>query len=319
VVNQSFLGEDWAGLMVSNVQHEPIKFLLYAKSFVKLRNESSRMGSRSSIDSVLARPRSNRFVSLHALIAGMAAFLDPLGEALAQPQSQPAAAPATVDWLQALDPKGLYASFGAGAGWPQPVHYSDDHLGPRLPIRGEVLADPGFASERGLGYDFGRLRGELSWVRRQATIDDAASSWSVGPFRPIVSRDSPKVRSNSGFANLYLDLPVPGTRLIPYLGGGLGVTALQTSPTTLQLRRFRSTFGGSGKLPAYQAKVGLAYRSSPRMDLFAEAVFQGSPARSQGSLERSPLINWGLRLGLRWRFGRRVQPANPVAAPLATP
>jgi hypothetical protein len=97
VVNQSFLGEDWAGLMVSNVQHEPIKFLLYAKSFVKLRNESSRMGSRSSIDSVLARPRSNRFVSLHALIAGMAAFLDPLGEALAQPQSQPAAAPATVD------------------------------------------------------------------------------------------------------------------------------------------------------------------------------------------------------------------------------
>jgi len=226
-----------------------------------------------------------------------------------------AVAPKSVDWIQALDPKGLYASFGAGAGWPQPVHYSDDHLGPRLPIRGEVLADPGFASERGLGYDFGRLRGELSWVRRQAKIDDAGSSWSVGPFRPIVSRDSPKVRSNSGFANLYLDLPVPGTRLIPYLGGGLGFTALQTSPTTIELRRFRSTFGGSGNLPAYQAKVGLAYRSSPRTDLFAEAVFQGSPARSQGSLERSPLINWGLRLGLRWRFGRRVQEAAPLATP----
>ena len=178
-----------------------------------------------------------------------------------------------------------------------------------------MLADPGFASERGLGYDFGRLRGELSWVRRQATIDDAGSSWTVGPFRPIVSRDSPKLSSNSGFASLYLDLPIKGTRLIPYLGGGLGVTALQTSPTTLQLRRFSSTFGGSGKLPACQVKVGLAYRSSPRTDLFAEAAFQGSPSRSQGSLERSPLINWGLRFGLRWRFGGPVKAPAPVATP----
>jgi len=137
----------------------------------------------------------------------------------------------------------------------------------------------------------------------------------VGTFLPIVSRDSPKVSSNSGFANLYLDLPVAGTRLIPYLGGGLGVTALQTSPTTIQLRRFSSTFVGSGKLPAYQAKVGLAYRSSPRTDLFAEAVFQGSPSRSQGSLEHSPLINWELRLGLHWRFGGPVKEPAPVATP----
>jgi opacity protein-like surface antigen len=222
---------------------------------------------------------------------------------------------ASLDPIQALDPKGLYASFGAGAGWPQPVHYSDDRLGPLLPIRGEVLANPGFAFERGLGYDFGRLRGELSWVRRQATIDDSASSWSVGPFRPIVSRDSPKLSSNSGFASLYADLPIEGTRLIPYLGGGLGFTALQTSPTTLQLRRFRSSFGGSGNLPAYQAKAGLAYRSSPRTDLFAEAVFQGSPSRSQGSLVRSSLTNWGLRFGLRWRFGGAVKAAAPVATP----
>jgi opacity protein-like surface antigen len=231
------------------------------------------------------------------------------------PGSAPAAAPKSVDWIQALDPKGLYATFGAGAGWPQPVHYSDDSLGPRLPIRGEVLANPGFASERGLGYDFGRLRSELSWVRRQATVDEAGSSWTVGPFRPLVSRDSPKVTSNSGFASLYLDLPVQGTRLIPYVGGGLGFTALQTSPTTIQLRRFSSTFGGNGNLPAYQVKAGLAFRSSPRTDLFAETVFQGSPARTKGSLERSALINWGLRLGVRWRFGGGLRAAAPVATP----
>lgn len=178
-----------------------------------------------------------------------------------------------------------------------------------------MLADPGFASERGLGFDFIRLRCELSWVRRQATIDAAASSWSVGPFRPTVSRDSPKVSSNSGFASLYLDQPVPGTRLVPYLGGGLGFTALQARATTIQLRRFRSSFGGSSNLPAYQAKAGLAYRSSPRTDLFAEVVFLGSPSRSQGSLERSPLINWGLRFGLRWRFGGPVKAAATGAAP----
>jgi len=258
---------------------------------------------------------------LGSLIAVIAMAL--LGEALAQPQpkpqsppaAKPAPVPASFDWIQSLDPKGFYATFGAGVGWPQPVHYSDDRLGPRLPIRGEVLTNPGFASERGLGYDFGRLRGELSWVRRQATVDEAGSSWTVGPFRPIVSRDSPKVTSNSGFASLDLDLPVQGTRLIPYVGGGLGFTALQTSSTTIQLRRFSSTFGGSGNLPAYQAKAGLAFRSSPRTDLFAEAVFQGSPARTQGSLERSALINWGLRLGVRWRFGGGLQAAAPVATP----
>ena len=200
---------------------------------------------------ITVRARSIPSVSLNTpIVAVVAALLAPLGEEPATAEPRPAAAPASVDWIQTLDPKGFYASFGAGAGWPQPVHYSDDRLGPLLPIRGEVLADPGFASERGLGYDFGRLRGELSWVRRQATIDDAGSSWTVGPFRPIVSRDSPTLSSNSGFASLYLDLPIKGTRLIPYLGGGLGVTALQTSPTTLQLRRFSSTFGGSGKLPA---------------------------------------------------------------------
>ena len=265
---------------------------------------------------ITVRARSIPSVSLNTpIVAVAAALLAPLGEEPARGEPLPATAPASVDWIQTLDPKGYYATFGAGAGWPQPVHYSDDRLGPLLPIRGKVLADPGFASERGFGYDFGRLRGELSWVRRQATIDDAGSSWTVGPFRPIVSRDSPKLSSNSGFASLYLDLPIKGTRLIPYLGGGLGVTALQTSPTTLQLRRFSSTFGGSGKLPACQVKVGLAYRSSPRTDLFAEAVFQGSPSRSQGSLERSPLINWGLRFGLRLRFGGPVKAPSPVATP----
>lgn len=239
----------------------------------------------------------------------------PETEQLPEAEPLPEATAAPTDWIQALDPRGFYGTLGVGVGWPKPVHYSDDRLGPLLPIRGEVLANPGFAFERGLGYDFGRLRGELTWVRRQTTIDEAASSWSVGPFRPSVSRDSPKVISNSGFASLYADLPIEGTRLVPYVGAGLGFTALQASPTTLQLRRFRSTFGGSGKLPAFQAKAGLAYRTSPRTDLFAEAVFQGSPSRSQGSLERSPLINWGFRFGLRWRFGGRVKAAAPLATP----
>ena len=106
-----------------------------------------------------------------------------------------------------------------------------------------------------------------------------------------------------------------GTCLIPYVGGGLGFTALESSPTTIRLRRFMSTFSGNGNLSAYQAKAGLAFRSSPRTDLFAEAVFQGSPARTQGSLERSALLNWGFRLGVRWRFGGGL----PAAAPVATP
>ena len=245
------------------------------------------------------------------------ALLDPLGEALAQspPAAVQTAAPVPPDPIQALDPKGPYGTLGVGVGWPQPVHYSDDRLGPLLPIRGEVLVNPGFTFERGLGYDFGRLRGEITWVYRQATVDSDSSRWTVGPYPAIASRDTPRVTSNSGFASVYLDLPIQGTRLVPYLGGGLGFTALQSGSTTIQLRRFSSSFGGSGTLGAYQAKAGLAYRSSPRTDLFAEAVYQGSRARSQGSLDRSALINWGFRLGVRWRFWGSVQAAAPVATP----
>jgi len=276
------------------------------------------MGFGVLILRIVVRVRSIPFISLNAPIALMAmALLDPLGEALAQPPpaAAPAAEPVPVDWIQSLDPKGLYATVGVGVGWPQPVHYSDDRLGPLLPIRGEVLVNPGFAYERGVGYDFGRLRAELTWVHRQATFDSYSSRWTVGPYPAIASRDNPQVTSNSGFASLYLDLPIQGTRLIPYLGGGLGYTALQSGSTTIQLRRFSSSFGGSGSLVGYQAKAGLAYRSSPRTDLFAEAVFQGSRAHSEGSLERSALINWGFRLGLRWRFWGGLQAAAPVSTP----
>jgi opacity protein-like surface antigen len=208
----------------------------------------------------------------------------------------------------------FYLSLGAGASWPQPVDYSDDRLGPLLPIEGHVQSTPGFASDLGLGYDFGRLRGELSWVHRQATV--ASSRWSIGPLPVQSGSEGQPVSSDSLFASLYVDLPLPRTRLVPYLGGGLGYTALHTSPTTIQLGPTSTSFGGgSFGLLGYQAKAGLAYQSSPRSDLFAEAVYQGAPGSSQGSLNRSPLNSWGFRLGLRLRFGTAQQPEAPAANP----
>jgi len=197
----------------------------------------------------------------------------------------------------------FYTTSSFGAYWPQPVDSTDTRLGPALPIRRQLQGNPGFAADLGLGYDFGRWRTEVSWVRRRGTL--ASSQWQVGSF-PLPSADEHGwVISNSLFASLYLDLPVPDTRLVPYLGGGIGATVLRTSSTTLQLGP-NELQGGGGRntLLGYQAKAGLAYRSSPRTDLFAEAVLQGSPARSQGTLQRSALTSWGLRLGLRMRLGR---------------
>lgn len=196
--------------------------------------------------------------------------------------------------------RGGYATIGAGASWPQPVRYSDDQLGPLLPIDGTVLSNPGVALDLGLGYDFGALRSELTWVHRQTSVD--SSTWSAGPFPLAASRNDATVTSNSAFASLYLDLPV-NARLVPYVGAGLGYTKVSASPTTLTLGAFSQSFGGgSGGLFGYQAKAGLAYQASPHTDLFAEAVYQGAPARTQGSLERSALGSWGLRLGVRVRF-----------------
>jgi hypothetical protein len=100
-----------------------------------------------------------------------------------------------------------------GASWPQPVRFDDDRLGPQLPIVGHVQADQGFSLDLGLGYDFGPLRSELSFVRRQASI--RSSSWTVGPY-PVEARlNDPQVGSNSVFASLYADLPIKSRRAMP--------------------------------------------------------------------------------------------------------
>ena len=199
------------------------------------------------------------------------------------------------------EPKGPYATLSAGASWPQPVSYNDSRLGPLLPIQGTVQADPGFAFDVGVGYDFGSLRSELTVVHREASV--RSSSWSVGVNPVVASTSNPQVTSTSVFASLYLDLPV-NDRLVPYVGGGLGYTNVTSSATDLTLGAVSQSFGGGSKgMLGYQAKAGLSYRSSPRSDLFAEAVYQGSPAVSRDTLDRSALNNWGYRLGVRYRFG----------------
>jgi len=198
--------------------------------------------------------------------------------------------------------KGFYGSYATGGYWPQPIHYEDNRLGPLLPIKGTVLMNPGFSTDRAVGYDFGALRSELSWVYRQAA--PLSSTWTVGPFRPASSTSTSPVSGNSLFASLYWDVPVH-PRLVPYVGGGLGYSVLRTNPTTLSLGRFSQTINGSSaRLMAFQAKAGLAYRASPRSDVFVEGVYQGTPARHQENLQRSALISWGFRLGLRYRFTR---------------
>ena len=199
------------------------------------------------------------------------------------------------------EPKGLYATVSAGASWPKPIRYDDSRLGPLLPIEGTVQADPGFAVDVGVGYDFGSLRSELTVVHRQGSIRQ--SSWTVGANELEVRPSNPLVTSNSVFASLYLDLPV-NNRLVPYVGGGLGYTNVTSSSTELTLGAVSQSVGGwNNGMLGYQAKAGLAYRSSPRSDLFAEAVYQGSPAVSRDSLERSALNSWGCRFGVRYRFG----------------
>ena len=210
-----------------------------------------------------------------------------------------------------VDPQGVYVSLGAGASWPQPVRYDDDQLGPLLPIAGTVLADPGFAADVGLGYDFGRWRTELSYVHRQAAI--TSSTWTVGPYPLAAAVADPVVNSNSVFASVYADLPL-NARWVPYVGAGLGYTVINSTATTVSLRSGSQSFGGgSNGLLGYQAKAGISFRASPRTDLFSEVVFQGAPARSSDSLERGALASWGLRLGCRLRFGavRAAAAATP--------
>jgi len=204
---------------------------------------------------------------------------------------------------------GFYATLGLGASEAEEVHankksnfiYNNQQyeFNPSLILH----PSPGFSAEAGLGYDFGLVRTELTYLynntsfndsTRQTYVRNTSNNNSIVFDRKIKFNGS--ADSNSLLLSAYLDIPT-GSRFVPYIGGGIGPSQVNVSG----FPRKQDSYN----LLGYQAKLGVSYLASCSTDLFVEGTYKGSSASNLDHVDYSGMNNWGARLGARLRFANR--------------
>jgi opacity protein-like surface antigen len=197
---------------------------------------------------------------------------------------------------------GFYATIGIGATWPNNV---DGRVRRRdLPNRSiELKTQAGFALDAGIGYDFGAIRTELTYVYNRISVDD------VKRGRNWTSTSTNSGNQNGIMASAYWDIDT-GSRWTPYIGGGVGwINQSMGNNRLVKVRRDGSlnrinTGRGSDDLFGWQAKAGVAYGLNWNTDVYAEAVYQGAESFRAGRTSYDGFDNnWGFKIGARYRFG----------------
>jgi opacity protein-like surface antigen len=200
---------------------------------------------------------------------------------------------------------GFYATLGIGATWPNNV---DGRVRRRnQPNRSvELETQAGFALDAGIGYDFGPVRAELTYVYNRIGVDDVKrnSNWQ-------------STRTNGGnqngiMASAYWDINT-GSRWTPYVGGGIGwINQSMGNNSLVKVRNNGSlnrinTGSGNADLFGWQAKAGVAYGVNWNTDIYGEVVYQGAESFSTGRTSWDAFDNnWGFKIGARYRFGGPV-------------
>ena len=217
-----------------------------------------------------------------------------------------------------------YATAAIGGAWAARPSSSYSERWPLLSADDEVTVSGttslggGVAVDAGLGYRFGHdFRSELTYVFTRPSLGSTSLSGQfniVGltiPFNGNVEAAG-SLNSNSIFVSGYYDVPTK-SRFRPYVGAGLGWTnislpALMRFSGTLQLLDASAdlrgaAIGGNASAFGYQAKLGISYRASPSTDVYLEGTYQGNTSVTIGGVEIGALNQFGVRTGLRYRFG----------------
>ncbi len=197
---------------------------------------------------------------------------------------------------------GFYATLGIGATWPNDVNGRVRR--PNQPNRSiELETEAGFALDAGIGYDFGPVRTELTYVYNRIGVDNIRrnSNWD-------------STRTNGGnqngiMASAYWDINT-GTRWTPYIGGGIGwinQSMGNNSMVRVNTGNRINTGSGNADLFGWQAKAGVAYGVNWNTDIYGEIVYQGAESFNAGRTSYDGFDNnWGFKVGARYRFGGPV-------------
>lgn len=216
--------------------------------------------------------------------------------------------------------KGAYVTAGIGGGWASSpsADYTDSGtiLGFAYSLTGSGTTSlgGGVAVDAGIGYDFGNsIRGEVTYVLGSYAIGETSFSGNVSsagqnvPLNGNVSA-SGNVTTNSVMVSGYYDFKNK-TRYTPYVGAGIGWTAVSTSSMPLSITANGQTVnnlsidGGSASAFGYQAKIGVSYAVSKPADIFAEAIYQGNTGATLNEVNFGALNAFSARAGVRYRFG----------------
>ena len=220
---------------------------------------------------------------------------------------------------------GFYGTIGIGGTWANDI---DGRVNKKDGTRRRVELETqgGFALDAGVGYDFGPIRTELTYVYNRIGVDDITrnKNWD--------SRSTRGGNQNGIMASAYWDIST-GTRWTPYIGGGIGWInqsmgnnkLVRTDNGGNVVRRI-NTGSGSDDLFGWQAKAGVAYGVNWNTDIYAEAVYQGAESFRAGRTSYDALDNnWGFKIGARYRFGGPVVEVEeevvitPAPAPAPAP
>lgn len=195
--------------------------------------------------------------------------------------------------------KGLYLTGALGGNFPtnatgieitntfgSEYSFTDNHFG-------------GFSAEVGVGYDFGNIRTEITYAYDGSTLANYSDQYGSYQYT------GGTVNKNSVFASAYWDINL-NSRLTPYIGGGIGYSNLNVSPSGDAFSGANAYAGYSAGAFAYQVKVGLSYLLSRRADAFVEGIYRGmggyNTVDNGIQYSYSDYNSWGVQLGARVRL-----------------
>ena len=171
-----------------------------------------------------------------------------------------------------------------------------------LAHKGDLKFDDGTAWEAGLGYDFGRLRTELSYSESINKIESITATIDEGILKgtSVPSSASGDLKINNVLINGYLDFPI-GKRFTPYIGAGIGGSKLNIDNITVDGDVLESA---NTWLFGYQGKLGLSYALNKNLNIFGEGTYSAfsdlGAAGEKYGLESNSDINY--RAGLTLKF-----------------
>ena len=197
----------------------------------------------------------------------------------------------------------------AGIGFLSPNNPSGDEcttiLTSKVCVDYDYTFDTALSGEIGVGYDFGQFRVETTYSRSNTSLSKVSADITVDgtKFATLSSKvNDGNTNLNSFLVNGYIDFDTK-SKFVPYVGGGIGYTNVNFSSYTVKNAAIESKAGaGSAGTFGYQAKAGLTYLASEKIDIFGEAIFSGTTGFTLDTVDVGSINSWGARAGLRYRF-----------------